>query len=80
MKTNVSELIIYSVNRLNDTRFMSKDFEVFVHAEDSTSDYWGIWSWVHDRFYIICRHGNLYKAYECKDRTHVRYMMLKMAF
>lgn len=79
MKISVPEQIISAVNHLKGTNFFSGDFNVFVHCEDTTSDYWGIWSWIHDKYYIVCKHGHDYSAYECKDRTHVKYMMMKMA-
>lgn len=72
--------MIYAVNQLDGTVFVSEDFSVFIHCEDSCSEYWGIWSWRYNKHFIVCRHGDAYSAYECKDRTHVKYMMLKMAF
>ena len=80
MKTDVSVKMMLAVNRVSKTQYEPIDFHVFIHCEDSVSDYWGIWSHQCDECYVVVRHGDEYCAYECKDHTHVRYMMMRIAF
>lgn len=81
MKTIPDLKIILAINAVSSTRvFTADDFEIFAHAEESGSEYWGLFSNKWCKFYFVSRHGNAISAYECRDRTHVKYMLIKSVF
>lgn len=81
MKTIPDSKIILAVNAVSTLRVYSAgDFEIFAHAEEGGSEYWGLQSYRWDMYYFVSRHGNACSAYECRDRTHVKYMLVKSVF
>mgnify|MGYP003291303461 CR=1 FL=1 len=81
MKTIPDSKIMKAINAVSMTRsYIGEDFQIIAHAESDNSEYWGLQSYRFSAYYLVTRHGRDYMAYECNDRIHIRYLLVKMAF